>query len=172
MPRAHWLSRPIRCVIVEIVDPSTGRRVPPGQAGEVVATVNSPTYPLLRFGTGDLSALDAAACACGRTSPQLTGILGRVGDAVKVRGMFVHPRQLASVLARFPTISRYQAIVQHADQRDQFQLRLAASEVPLGLAEQLREVLRVRAELELVAPGAIAEDARPLVDLRTWGGRS
>jgi phenylacetate-CoA ligase len=160
--------------IVEIVDPATGRRLPSGQTGEVVATVNSPTYPLLRFGTGDLSVLDETACPCGRTSARLLGILGRVGDAVKVRGMFVHPRQLDDVLGRFPEIGRYQAVVDRADHRDTLALRLELAAMPAsaGLAERaveaVRDVAHVRPALELVAPGAIAEDAPRLVDRRTW----
>ncbi|MDQ7031078.1 MAG: hypothetical protein Q9O62_15540 [Ardenticatenia bacterium] len=81
-------------VVLEIVDPATGKRRPPGEAGEIVITNFNRTYPLIRFGTGDLSAFTEEPCACGRPGPRLVGILGRVGDAVKVRGMFVHPNQL------------------------------------------------------------------------------
>jgi phenylacetate-CoA ligase len=98
--------------------------------------------------------------------------MGRVGDAVKVRGMFVHPRQLDEVLARFPEVERYQAIVDRADQRDSFVLRIVAASQTAGLGERIsesvREVLHVRADVELVAPGAIAAAAQKLVDQRTW----
>ena len=158
--------------IVEIVDPQTGRNVPAGQPGEVVATVNRTTYPLLRFGTGDLSQLDVAPCACGRASPRLVRIMGRVGDAVKVRGMFVHPRQVAEVLARFPDVERYQLVVTRAAHRDELTVRAQTAGEPPGLAdrlaEALREIVHLRADVELVGPGTIPEDARPLVDQRAW----
>ena len=159
--------------IVEIVDPASGRNVPTGQPGEVVATVNRRTYPLLRFGTGDLSALDDAPCACGRTSPRLIRIMGRVGDAVKVRGMFVHPRQVGEAITRFPVVERYQVVVTRAEHRDEMTIRAeVASEPPAGLAdrlaEALREVVHLRADVELVPSGTIPEDAAPLIDERQW----
>ena len=146
-----------------------GRRLSAGLLGEVVATVNSRTYPLLRFGTGDLSLLDESACPCGRTSARLMGIRGRVGDAVKVRGMFVHPRQLDDVLGRFPEVVRYQAVVDRVDERDTLRLRLEADASPAGLVDQLRDVLHVRPDVELVPSGSIADDAKPLLDRRSWG---
>jgi phenylacetate-CoA ligase len=158
--------------IVEIVDPHSSEPLPSGQPGEVVVTVNNPTYPLLRFGTGDLSVLDDAACSCGRTSPRLVRIMGRVGDAVKVRGMFVHPRQLDEVLARFPEVRGYQAIVDRVEQRDSFLVRVVLAAEPSGLTERiseaLREVLHVRPDVETVGEGSIAADAKKLVDKRTW----
>jgi phenylacetate-CoA ligase len=158
--------------ILEIVDPATGQAVPAGQPGEVVATVDNPVYPLLRFGTGDLSLLDEAPCPCGRTSARLERIMGRVGDAVKVRGMFVHPRQLDEVLGRFPEVERYQAVVDRVDQHDSFVLRIAAGAQTAGLSERIseavREILHVRADVELVSPRTIAEDGKKLVDQRTW----
>jgi phenylacetate-CoA ligase len=156
--------------VVEIVDPATGRRLPAGQPGEVVATVKSRTYPLLRFGTGDLSALDETPCPCGRTSPRLARIMGRVGDAVKVRGMFVHPRQLEDVMARFPEVERYQAVVDRVEHHDVFTLRvqLAAGGEIRAIADAARAVLHVRPDIEVVPEGHIAEDAKSLVDQRTW----
>jgi phenylacetate-CoA ligase len=156
--------------IVEIVDPATGRRLPAGGPGEVVATVNSRTYALLRFGTGDLSALDETPCPCGRTSPRLVRIMGRVGEAVKVRGMFVHPRQLDEVLARFPGVQRYQAVVDRVEHRDTLTLRVqvTAGLDSQALADGLREVLHVRPDIEVVPEGRITEDAKTLVDQRTW----
>jgi phenylacetate-CoA ligase len=151
--------------IVEIVDPHTGERLAPGEQGEVVATVSSRAYPLLRFGTGDLSALDDDPCACGNAAPRLKGIRGRVGDAVKVRGMFVHPRQLNDVLS---SLGRFQAVVDRIEERDTLVVRLEAELAPDGLEERLRSVLRVRPDLELVPPGTLGEDERPLVDLRAW----
>ncbi len=134
--------------------------------------MNNPTYPLLRFGTGDLSALDESSCACGRTAPRLVRIMGRVGDAVKVRGMFVHPRQLEELLSRFAEVRRFQAIVDRVEQRDVMRLRLELAEAAPGLgdriAETVRDVLHVRPDLEVVTVGSIPEDAKRLVDERTW----
>jgi phenylacetate-CoA ligase len=159
--------------LIEIVDPTSGASVAEREEGEVVATVNSRTYPLLRFGTGDLSVLDHSACACGRTAPRLLGIRGRVGDAVKVRGMFVHPRQLEDVVRRFPAVRRYTGVVDRSDHRDTFTLLLEASAVPESLADKLRDVLHVRAEVELRPTGSIADkDAGRLVDRRDWSGAS
>jgi phenylacetate-CoA ligase len=159
--------------VVEIVDPATSQCVPVGQVGEVVATVNCPTYPLIRFGTGDLSALDDAPCRCGRGSPRLLGIIGRVGEAVKVRGMFVHPRQLSEVLARFPEVQRHYGVVDRANDRDTLLVQLQlhdGAEAPLPrIAESLRDVLHVRPDLELVGRGTITdEQTGKLVDRRIW----
>jgi phenylacetate-CoA ligase len=142
--------------IVEIVD------------GEIVATVNSRTYPLIRFGTGDLSELNQAPCACGRTSARLNGIQGRLGDGVKVRGMFVHPRQLDEVLKG---LGRYEAIVDRVDDHDTFVVRVEATHAPVELEARLSDVLRVKADVELVRPGTLGDgDGKRLIDRRTWAG--
>lgn len=158
--------------IVEIVDPSTGERLPAGEPGEVVATANNKTYPLLRFGTGDLSVLDDSACRCGRTSLRLLGIQGRVGDAIKVRGMFVHPRQLDEVVLRFPEVQRYRAIVDRVDDRDVFVISVElagnAGSFEDRLADLARDVLHVRPEVKLVPAGSISQDEKKLVDRRSW----
>jgi phenylacetate-CoA ligase len=159
-------------VILEIVDPSTGEAVEAGQPGEVVATVDRLTYPLLRFGTGDLSALDDSLCPCGRTSARLVRIMGRVGDAVKVRGMFIHPRQVDEVLSRFSEVQRCQLIVSRSKHRDELVVRLEASPASADLAERfgasMRDALKVRGEIEFVAVGTIAPDAKRIVDERKW----
>ena len=158
--------------IVEIVDPTTSECVPVGQSGEVVATVNNRTYPLLRFGTGDLSALDESPCHCGRTSPRLLDIRGRVGDAVKVRGMFVHPRQLDEVLARFSEVKRYQATVDQVDGRDVFVIRVEVTDQANNLANRVadlaRDILHVRPDVEVVPLGTIGQDEKKLEDRRSW----
>ncbi len=158
-------------VVTEIVDPASGRPLDPGDTGEVVVTVPSAVYPLVRFGTGDLSALDAEPCACGRTTPRLLGWQGRVGDGVKVRGMFVHGRQLAAACERLAA-ARFQAVVSHDQARkDRLTVRFegdAADLDPAELAGALRAALKLRAEVEIVEPGTIAEDAAVLVDERTW----
>lgn len=152
---------------VEIVDPASGQPLPDGETGEVVVTVPNDVYPLVRFGTGDLSALAGGTSACGRTSPRLMGWQGRVGDGVKVRGMFVHARQLAVAFAGQPAVERFQAVVSHDDdKKDRLVVRVAGTDVDTEeLAGMLRGALKVRAEVELTE---LEEGAPPLVDERTW----
>ncbi|MDE2877938.1 AMP-binding protein [Candidatus Palauibacter soopunensis] len=157
-------------IVVEVLDPGTREPCEPGGPGEVVVTSANPVYPLVRFGTGDLSAFRPDACDCGRTSPRLAGFLGRTGEGVKVRGMFVHPRQLAEALVGAPGVRRYQGAVTEQDHRD----ILTVSIEPRGdrlpdldeLAARLREVTRLRVEVRTVEPGTIPEDATPIIDLR------
>lgn len=160
--------------IVQVIDLNTGQPAAPGEEGEVVVTLLEETYPLIRFGTGDLSALNAESCACDRTSPRLMGWLGRVGQAVKVRGMFVHPRQLAQVMARFPDVARYQALVDRPGTMDELTVRLEpAPGVDIegrlaDIGEAIREIIKVRAQLEVVSPNTLPDDAPPIEDRRTW----
>ncbi len=163
-------------VVLEIVDPATGRRRPAGEPGEIVITNFNRTYPLIRFGTGDLAALTEEPCPCGRPGARLVGILGRVGDAVKVRGMFVHPNQLRAAAARFPAVARVQAVVTRPEHRDELTLRVELGDpaadkdaVAEELAAAVRELCRVRVDHVLfVEPGTIADEARLIVDERTW----
>lgn len=157
-------------VVVEILGPGTGSPVPAGEAGEVVATSPNQVYPLIRFGTGDLSALNHTPCDCGRTSPRLVGFLGRVGEGVKVKGMFVHPRQLAAVLVGDPSVSRYRAVVTAVGHRDVLTVQVegaaGATLDPERLAERLAAAVKLRLELEVVPSGTIPEGEAPLVDRR------
>lgn len=162
--------------IVQVCDLETGTPLLPGELGEVVVTVFDHSYPLIRFGTGDLSVYTDEPCPCGRASHRLLGIRGRVGEAVKVRGMFVHPRQLDEVMARLPEVRAYQAVVTRGEShRDSLTLRVALRpDIPEGPAflDRLRDavqgVVRVRPDIELVGPEAIPADAKRLVDERTW----
>ena len=104
--------------IFQICDPETGAPLPPGQVGEIVCTVNHRAYPMIRFGTGDLSVVTDAPCPCGRTSPRMLGWRGRADEVTKVRGMFIHPRQLDEVLARFPAVARGQVVVTREEHQD------------------------------------------------------
>ena len=161
-------------VALELLSPADGRPVADGEPGEVVVTSPNKAYPLVRFGTGDLSAWNCAPCTCGRTSPRLTGFLGRTGEGVKVRGMFVHPRELAAALAAAPGVARWQAVVSERNNRDEFVVRVEgrkAALAPAALARRIREAARVRAEVEIVAPGTLSEDAPRLVDRRIPGSR-
>src|SRR4030042_1255813 len=109
-------------VILEMISYETGKQVEPGEVGEIVVTPIDETYPLIRFGTGDLAGLIDEPCTCGRTSPRITRLLGRVGDAVRTRGMFIHPRQLEPARAKFPQVAQYQAVVTRPGHRDELPL--------------------------------------------------
>ncbi|NPA93655.1 MAG: phenylacetate--CoA ligase [Chloroflexi bacterium] len=157
-------------VIVQICDINTGQPLPPGEVGEVVVTVLHDTYALVRFGTGDLSALATEPCTCGLESPRLVGWLGRVGDAVKVRGMFLHPRQLRDLMARFPEVERWQAVITREAHKDYLTLEIvaphAAESLEATIAETARDALKFRLEVRRVA--SLPDDAAPIRDTRTW----
>ena len=158
-------------VIVEIVRPGTGDPVADGEVGEVVVTVLNPDYPLVRFGTGDLSAVLPGACPTGRSNTRIKGWLGRADQTAKVRGMFVHPGQVAEVLKRFPEVARARLVVSGAMANDQMTWRVEAAPAP-GLAERfaeaVREVTKLRGEVELVAPGSLPNDGKVIEDARSY----
>ncbi len=159
-----------RC-LVEILDPHTHEPVRPGEVGEVVVTLLDPTYPLLRLATGDLSALWEEPCTCGRTAPRMQGVLGRVAEAVKVRGTFVYPAQVRAVAARHVEVRRYQFVVRRTGDRDELVARLEAAgppELAERFAQSVREVTGLRAQVELVPEGTLQDGAPVLVDERRW----
>jgi len=161
--------------IVEIVDPVTGKQLPPGKVGEIVATTFNKVYPLIRFGTGDLSILSDAPCPCGRTSPRLVRILGRVDQATKVRGLFIHPGQVDEVISKYPQIGRGRIVVTRKEHKDEMtflvQLKEEAS-VSETLKDQIemsiRDLMKLRGDVQFVAKGTIPEGARKIEDQRTW----
>ncbi|MGQ0571831.1 MAG: phenylacetate--CoA ligase family protein [Armatimonadota bacterium] len=164
-----------REMIVELIDPHTGRPAETGAPGEVVVTALNPAYPLLRFGTGDLAVMAEGGCPCGRTGPRLARIVGRVGDAVKVRGMFVHPAEVDRVMAHHPEVARYQVVVTRAGNLDEMLVRIeprshmvAAADLRERVRQSLMEGLRLRGEIEIIGPGTLAADARKVIDRRTW----
>jgi phenylacetate-CoA ligase len=161
--------------IVEITDPQTGRQVRPGEAGEIVATTFSKTYPLVRFGTGDLSVLTDEPCPCGRTSPRLVRILGRIDQLTKVRAVFVHPGQADEIVGRYSNIAAYRVVVTR--ERDQdvmtFQVELKDEDVDKeklkeDLKNTIRDVMKVRGDVEFVPRGTIPEVGKKIEDKRTW----
>jgi phenylacetate-CoA ligase len=161
--------------IVEVLDLESGKEAATGQPGEVVATVFDEAYPLLRLATGDLSAFKPAApCACGRTARKLTGLLGRVGDALKVKGLFIRGSQLDPVFKAYPEVARWQAVITRQGHHDQLayiiELGAPADEPALcaRLAEALRESVKVRGEVRVAPPGTLAKDAKRIRDERTW----
>ena len=160
-------------VIVEIVRPGTGEPLPAGEVGEVVVTRLNADYPLLRFATGDLSAVIAEPSPCGRTNMRIRGWLGRADQTTKVKGMFVHPSQIAEVGRQFPALGRLRLVVSRADERDQMILYAETPESADGLAEKVGSALRTSTRLsggvELVAPGSLPNDGRVIVDERPVG---
>ena len=161
-------------VIVEIVDPETGREVKPGELGEVVVTRINTILFLFRFGTGDLSRLITGRCPCGRTTPRLAGIAGRVGEAVKVRGLFVAPSQLRKIAESFPGL-KFQAVVTRVDNRDCLTVRIEAQDAGRGkealapFEKHFAEICTVRIDrFEEVPPGTLPEGGKPIVDGRSW----
>jgi phenylacetate-CoA ligase len=163
-------------VIIELVDAATGKRVGPRTPGEIVVTTFNKTYPIIRLGTGDLAAYTDEPCACGRTSHRLTGLLGRVGDAIKVRGMFVHPNQLKMAQARFPEIVRMRGIITRSGVRDEFRLEVELADQAVNrptleqaLKASVRELCRIGVDqVSAVLAGTLPADGKMLVDERTW----
>ncbi|MBI5167007.1 MAG: AMP-binding protein [candidate division NC10 bacterium] len=162
-------------VIIEVLDPETGKVLGPGETGEVVVTIFNKVYPLIRFGTGDLSFYTDELCLCGRTSPRLIRILGRVDEVTKVRGMFVHPRQVNEVISKFPAISRYQVVVTREKHLDEMTFRLELGEgapdkaiIEEELNKVIRDLIKLRANIEFVPQGTIPEGEKRIVDKRKW----
>jgi phenylacetate-CoA ligase len=159
-------------VIVEIVRPGTGDPVPEGEVGEVVVTTLNPDYPLIRFGTGDLSAVMPGMCPTGRTNTRIKGWMGRADQTTKVRGMFVHPGQVADIARRFPQVLRARLVVSGEMANDEMVLQVETHETAEGLAQQLaevtREVTKLRSEVQMVAPGSLPNDGRVIEDARSY----
>lgn len=159
-------------VIVEIVRPGTGDPVPEGEVGELVVTTLNPDYPLIRFGTGDLSAFMPGQCPTGRTNARIKGWMGRADQATKVRGMFVHAKQVAEVVRRFPQIVKARLVVTGEMANDQMQLWIETVETAPGFAQQvvdaLREITKLRGEVQMVAPGSLPNDGKVVEDARSY----
>ena len=159
-------------VIVEIVRPGTGDPVPEGEVGELVVTTLNPDYPLIRFGTGDLSAYLPGRCPTGRTNARIKGWMGRADQTTKVRGMFVHAKQVAEIVKRFPQIAKARLVVTGEMANDQMQLWVETTETAPGFALQvidaLREVTKLRGEVQMVAPGSLPNDGKVVEDARSY----
>lgn len=159
-------------VIVEIVRPGTSDPVPAGEVGEVVVTTLNPDYPLIRFATGDLSAIIPGISGCGRTNTRLKGWMGRADQTTKVRGMFVHPHQVAEILKRHPTVTKGRLVVGREGTNDTMTLRCEASGQPEALsaaiAESILAVTKMRGTVEFVAPGSLPNDGKVIDDVRTY----
>ena len=159
-------------VIVEIVRPGTGDPVAEGEVGELVVTSLNPDYPLIRFGTGDLSAVLPGPCPTGRTNTRIKGWMGRADQTTKVRGMFVHPAQIAEIARRFPEIIKARLVVSGEMANDSMTLKVETTSAPEGLAqrisEAIRDITKLRGAVELVAPGSLANDGKVIEDARSY----
>jgi phenylacetate-CoA ligase len=161
-------------VIVEIVRPGTGVPVGEGEVGEVVVTALSPDYPLIRFATGDLSAILPGPSPCGRTNMRIKGWMGRADQTTKVKAMFVHPSQIAQVLQRHPEILRARLSVTHDDDKNDvmtLQCELAdpaPEQFAVAVADTLREVCKLRGNVQLKPAGALPNDGKVIEDLRKY----
>lgn len=159
-------------LILEIVRPGTGKPVTDGEVGEVVVTSFNAEYPMIRFGTGDLSAVMPGPSPCGRTNVRIRGWLGRADQTTKVRGLFVHPGQVAEVLRRHPAVARARLVITGEMANDSMTLRCeaqgAAEDLVARLAESLREVTKLRGGVELVPPGSLPNDGKVIEDARKY----
>jgi len=160
-------------LLLEIVRPGTGDPLPPGEVGEVVITSFNKDYPLVRFGTGDLSAVFPEPSPCGRTNLRIKGWMGRADQSTKVRAMFVTPKQVSEVLRRHPEVLRARLVVAGEAGNDRMTLKCEAKDRPAGLTEALvasiRDVTKLRGEVELVAPGSLPNDGKVIEDTRRYG---
>ena len=161
-------------VIVEIVRPGTGDPVAEGEVGELVITSLNPDYPLIRFGTGDLSAILAGSCPTGRTNQRIKGWMGRADQTTKVRGMFVHPGQVAEVVKRFPAVLKARLVVQGEMANDSMTLHAETASnsgteaLKAQIAEAIRDITKLRSEVLLVAPGSLTNDGKVIEDARSY----
>jgi phenylacetate-CoA ligase len=159
-------------ILLEIVRPGTGDVLPDGEVGEVVVTVLNPAYPLVRFGTGDLSAVLTGPCPTGRSNTRIKGWLGRADQTTKVRGMFVHPSQVAEVARRHPEVGRARLVVEGEMANDRMTLKVEVAGSPEGLAAavaaSVRDVTKLRAEVLLAAPGSLPNDGKVIEDARRY----
>ena len=156
-------------IIVELVQPGTGDPVPPGEVGEVVVTTLTPEYPLIRFATGDLSALLAGPSPCGRTNHRIKGWMGRADQTAKVRGMFVHPEQVAEIVRRHKSIIRARLVIERPASADQMSLHIEMGEPAESvgaIAESAQAVTKLRAEIVRVPEGSLPNDGKVIEDRR------
>ncbi|QJD16631.1 phenylacetate--CoA ligase family protein [Paracoccus sanguinis] len=157
-------------VIVEIVRPGTGDPVPEGEVGEVVVTTLNRDYPLIRFATGDLSAVLPGESPCGRTNMRIKGWMGRADQTAKIKGMFVRPEQVAGLVARHPEVSRARVIADRQDEMDVMVVQLETLGQDRAIYEaSVLETLKLKGRVELVAPGSLPNDGKVIDDRRSYG---
>lgn len=160
--------------IIQVCDINSGQPLPSGESGEIVVTLLNDDYALIRFGTGDLSSLNTDPCPCGRKSARLMGWQGRIGDAVKVRGMFLHPKQVADFISRFEEVVRWQAVITREEHKDFLALDVVTSpgtdeaDLSVKLAQAAREAIKFQLEVRSVSEESLPPDAPLIRDERSW----
>ena len=160
--------------ITQVCDPTTGEPLPNGQIGELVATVHNRTYPMIRFSSGDLTVITDEPCPCGRTSARMLGWRGRADEVTKVRGIFVHPRQVDEIVARVKGVERSQVVVGREGHNDTLTLRVQlaagvdAAAASSALETAIRDVMKLRGSIAVVGPGTIPDNAKKVSDERKW----
>ena len=156
-------------VIVEIVRPGTGDVVPDGEVGEVVVTSLNPDYPLIRFATGDLSAVMAGRSPCGRSNMRIKGWMGRADQTAKAKGMFIRPEQVAELAARFPALGRMRVVIAREGEADVLSLLVeTGGNLPESLAQSAQDVLKLRPKLVAVAPESLENNGLVIEDRRKY----
>ena len=159
-------------VIVEIVRPGTGDPVAEGEVGELVVTSLNPSYPLIRFGTGDLSAVLAGACPSGRTNVRIKGWMGRADQTTKIRGMFVHPKQVDDIVKRFTEVACARLVVSGEMANDVMTLQVetpaASDALASRIGEAIRDVTKLRGQVQMMAPGSLPNDGKVIEDARSY----
>jgi len=159
-------------VYVEIVRPGTGEPVADGEVGEVVVTSLGREYPLIRFATGDMSAVLAGESPCGRTNMRIKGWMGRADQTAKVRGMFIHPGQVDKVVKRHSEIKKARLVVDWVDEADRITLQCEADgtdkSLAASVADSIRSICKVRGEVEIVTPGSLPNDGKVIDDIRNY----
>lgn len=163
-------------LILEIVDPETGKQLGPGEVGEVVVTLFNKAYSLIRFGTGDLSYYNDDPCPCGRTSTRLPRLVGRVDQVTKVRGVFIHPYQTDQLMSQYPETGNYQVVITRGERADEmtFHIELETEHIDrerlkIRLQDAIKEALKLRGKVEFIPKGSIPDDAKTIEDKRDWG---
>jgi phenylacetate-CoA ligase len=156
-------------VIVEIVRPGTGDPVAPGEVGEVVVTTLNPDYPLIRFATGDLSAVMDGPSPCGRTNTRIKGWMGRADQTTKIKGMFVRPEQVAALVSKHAEIARARVIASREGEMDVMTVRIEADGgEPSAYEKSVAEALKLKGRIEIVARGSLPNDGKVIEDLRSY----
>ncbi|MEE8364868.1 MAG: AMP-binding protein, partial [Gammaproteobacteria bacterium] len=159
-------------VYLEIVRPGTGDPLADGEVGEVVVTSLNPEYPLIRFATGDLSAIMAGASPCGRTNKRIRGWMGRADQTAKVRGMFIHPEQVDKVVKRHDEIIKARLIIDWVDEADQIKLKCECNSSDESLVDSIvdsiRQICKLRGEVELLEPDSLPNDGKVIDDIRQY----
>jgi phenylacetate-CoA ligase len=160
-------------LLLEIVRPGTGDPLPPGEVGEVVVTSFNPDYPMIRLATGDLSAAMPGSSPCGRTNMRVAGWMGRADQTTKIKGMFVHPQQLAELAKRHPELGRLRLIVKRANEQDAMTLMAEAAApaeaLRTAVAATLNAVTKLRGEVQFAVPGSLPNDGKIIADERPVG---